>query len=73
VAWKPSSVLREALLAGKRQEEDDRLVERYMAGPGRGHDPQPLINFVRHGPSAGGRRNGSGYCKLGSAIPRRLH
>ena len=48
MVWKPSSVLREAMLAGKRRDEDDALIARYMAGPGRGHDPAPLTSFVRH-------------------------
>jgi hypothetical protein len=41
-------VLREAMLAGKRRDEDDALIARYIAGPGRGHDPAPLVSFVRH-------------------------
>ena len=43
-----NSVLEEAMLLARRQDEDERLIEAYAAGEGRGRDIRPVRDFVRH-------------------------
>lgn len=57
VNGKPNSAFDEALLLSRRRQEDEQVIARYAAGPGRGYDIVPMRAFlqkVRHdlGPRA---------------------